>query len=221
MPHGGPWAQDTLRYDYWAQFLANRGYAVLQPNFRGSKGLRQKVSACGGWQLGLAMQDDVTDGVKWAVNEGLADAGRVCIVGASYGGYAAMWGIVKDPDQYRCAISIAGVSSVQREVNSFASYLTANMNRDTWKRMAPDFDAVSPINAVDRIKTPLLLIHGQKDVTVPYGQSSKMNDRMRKAGRTVEFVSLALADHYYTRQDDRVALLKAMESFLAKYNPSD
>jgi dipeptidyl aminopeptidase/acylaminoacyl peptidase len=203
------------------QFLANRGYAVLQPNFRGSTGYGTDFLHAGDGQLGLAMQDDVTDGVKWAIGEGLADAHRVCIVGASYGGYAAMWGIAKDPDQYRCAISIAGVSSVKREVNSFAAALNSNMNRDTWERMAPDFDAVSPINAVDRIKTPLLLIHGKKDVTVPYVQSSKMNDRMHKAAKTVEFLSLPLADHYYTRQDDRVALLKAIEAFLARYNPAD
>ncbi len=221
MPHGGPWAQDTLRYGYWAQFLANRGYVVLQPNFRGSTGYGSKFLHAGDGQLGLAMQDDVTDGVKWAVGQGLADAHRVCIVGASYGGYAAMWGIAKDPDQYRCAISIAGVSGLKREVNDFASSTTENISRDTWQRMAPDFNAVSPINAVDRMKTPLLLIHGKKDITVAFGQSSKMYDRMRKAGKTVEFVSLPLADHYYTRQDDRVALLSAMEAFLTKYNPAD
>jgi dipeptidyl aminopeptidase/acylaminoacyl peptidase len=87
--------------------------------------------------------------------------------------------------------------------------------------MAPNFDAVSPINAVDRMKTPLLLIHGKKDITVAYVHSSKMYDRMRKAGRTVEFVSLPLADHYYTRQEDRVAVLNAMDAFLAKYNPAN
>ena len=87
--------------------------------------------------------------------------------------------------------------------------------------MAPDFDAVSPIKAVERIKTPLLLIHGKQDITVAHAQSAKMYDRMRKAGKTVEFVSLPLADHYYTRQADRIALLSAMENFLAKYNPAD
>jgi len=221
MPHGGPWAQDTLDYDYWVQFLANRGYVVLQPNFRGSTGYGTSFLHAADGQLGLAMQDDVTDGVKWAVSQGLADEHRVCIVGASYGGYAAMWGIAKDPEQYRCAISIAGVSSLKREVNDFASSTHENISRDAWQRMAPHFDAVSPINAVDRMKTPLLLIHGKKDITVSYVHSSKMYDRMRKAGRTVEFVLLPLADHYYTRQEDRVALLNAMDAFLAKYNPAN
>ena len=221
MPHGGPWAQDGLDYDYWVQFLANRGYGVLQPNFRGSTGYGTEFLRKGEGQLGLAMQDDVTDAVSWAVNQGLADASRVCIVGASYGGYAAMWGIIKDPDQYRCAISISGVSSLRREVNDFANDLHERNYRDDWKRMAPDFDAVSPIKAVERIKTPLLLVHGKKDITVAYAQSAKMYDRMRNAGKTVELVSLPLADHYYTRQEDRIALLTAMENFLAKYNPAD
>jgi dipeptidyl aminopeptidase/acylaminoacyl peptidase len=221
MPHGGPWAQDTLVYDYWVQFLANRGYAVLQPNFRGSTGYGTEFLRKGEGQLGLAMQDDISDGVRWAVSQGLADAGRVCILGGSYGGYAAMWGIARDPDLYRCAISIAGVSSLKREVNDFANDLHGNKYRDDWQRMTPDFDAVSPLNAVERIKTPLLLIHGKKDITVAHSQSVKMYDRMRKAGKTVEFVSLPQADHYYTRQDDRVALLTAIETFLAKYNPAD
>lgn len=221
MPHGGPWAQDVLRYDYWAQFLANRGYAVLQPNFRGSTGYGTPFLRKGEGQLGLAMQDDISDGVAWAVGEGIADSARVCIVGASYGGYAAMWGIAKDPDKYRCAISIAGVSSLRREVNDFANSIKANKYTDDWKRMTPDFDAVSPIKVVDRIKTPLLLVHGKKDITVDHYQSAKMYDRMKSAGKTVEFLSLPLADHYYTRQDDRIALLTAMDNFLAKYNPAN
>jgi dipeptidyl aminopeptidase/acylaminoacyl peptidase len=221
MPHGGPWAQDGLEYNYWAQFLANRGYGVLQPNFRGSTGYGTEFLKKGEGQLGLAMQDDITDAVRWAVSEGLADSARVCIAGGSYGGYAAMWGIVKDPDQYRCAISIAGVSSLSREVNDFANDMYGRKYRDDWKRMAPDFDAVSPLKAAERIKTPLLLIHGKKDITVAQAQSVKMYERMRSAGKTVEFISLPLADHYYTRQDDRIALLTAMENFLAKYNPAD
>lgn len=219
MPHGGPWARDRLTYDYWVQFLANIGYAVLQPNFRGSTGYGTEFLRKGEGQLGLAMQDDVTDGMNWAVREGIADPKRVCIVGASYGGYAAMWGIAKDPDIYRCAISIAGVANLRREVNDFGGYLMKNKFRDDWQRMTPDFAAVSPYNYVARIKTPLLLIHGKKDITVSHGQSASMNGRMKDAGKDVEFVSLPLADHYYTREADRVALLNAMEKFLAKHNP--
>jgi len=221
MPHGGPWGHDELSYDYWAQFLAERGYAVLQPNFRGSTGYGSEFERAGQGQMGFAMQDDITDGVRWAVKEGIADPGRVCIVGASYGGYAAMWGIVKDPEQYRCAISIAGVANLRREVNDFGGSVRANLHRGQWQRMTPDFAAVSPINAIDRIKAPLLLIHGKKDITVDHGQSTRMYSAMNKAGKPVEFVSLPLADHYFTREADRLTLLSSIEAFLKKHNPPD
>lgn len=220
MPHGGPWGRDGLDYDYWAQFLASRGYAVLQPNFRGSTGYGTEFLHKGEGQLGLAMQDDVTDGVRWAVAEGIADARRVCIIGGSYGGYAAMWGIAKDPDLYRCAISIAGVSSLRREVNDFGGNLMGGKYKDDWTRMTPDFDAVSPFHAVDRITAPLLLIHGRKDVRVDASQSARMFTRMKNAGKTVDYVPLPLADHYFTREADRAALLAAMEGFLDKHNPA-
>jgi dipeptidyl aminopeptidase/acylaminoacyl peptidase len=221
MPHGGPWGQDTLSYDYWAQFIASRGYAVLQPNFRGSTGYGTEFTNKGKGQMGFAMQDDVTDGVKWAVEQGIADPKRVCIVGASYGGYAAMWGIVKDPDLYRCAISINGVSLLRREVNDFGSGLRGNLYTKQWQEMTPDFNAVSPARFTDKIKAPLLLIHGKKDVTVDHVQSEKMNSAMKKSGKSVEFVSIPLADHYFTREEDRITLLTKMETFLAKHNPAD
>lgn len=221
MPHGGPWAHDELTYDYWVQFLAERGYAVLQPNFRGSTGYGPAFEKAGQGQMGFAMQDDISDGVQWAVKEGIADPKRMCIVGASYGGYAAMWGIAKDPDQYRCAISIAGVANLRREVNDFGGSTRERLYRSQWQKMTPDFAAVSPINAIGRIKTPLLLIHGKKDATVDHIQSVKMNAAMAKAGKSVEFVSIPLADHYFTREADRMTLLTAMENFLGKYNPPD
>lgn len=220
MPHGGPWARDGLNYDYWAQFLASRGYVVMQPNFRGSTGYGTEFLNKGKGQMGFAMQDDITDGVKWAVNQGIADAKRVCIVGASYGGYAAMWGIAKDPDLYRCAISISGVAALRREVNDFGNYLMGNLYKMQWQEMTPDFNAVSPINAIARIKAPLMLIHGKRDVTVDHVQSQKMFNAMTKAGKAVEFVSLPLADHYFTREVDRIKLLSSMEAFLAKHNPA-
>ena len=221
LPHGGPWGQDTLTYDYWAQFIASRGYAVLQPNFRGSTGYGTEFVFKGEGQMGLAMQDDITDGLRWAVAQGIADPARACIVGASYGGYAAMWGIAKDPDLYRCAISIAGVANLRREVNDFGGHLFEGKYRDDWKRMTPDFPAVSPINAIDRIKVPLLLIHGKKDITVDFAQSSSMHGRMKDAGKQVELVTLAQADHHFTRQADRTVLLQSIETFLAKHNPAD
>ncbi len=221
MPHGGPWGHDTLEYDYWAQFVASRGYVVLQPNFRGSTGYGTEFERKGEGQMGLAMQDDISDGLAWAVKSGLADPRRACIVGASYGGYAAMWGVAKDPDLYRCAVSIAGVANLRREVNDFGNYLFGRKYRDDWQRMTPDFAAVSPINAVDRIKAPLLLIHGKKDITVDVVQSTSMAAKMRGAGKPVELVILPEADHSFTRQADRLKLLAAIEAFLLTHNPPD
>ncbi|WP_438728312.1 alpha/beta hydrolase family protein [Parasphingorhabdus sp. DH2-15] len=221
MPHGGPWAADYVRYDYWAQFLANRGYAVLQPNFRGSTGYGKAFLEKGYGQMGLAMQDDLTDGVLHLANKGIIDQSRVCIVGASYGGYAAMWGIIKDPDMYRCAISIAGVSNLRREVNDFGGSLLERTFKSQWGRMSEDFSAVSPARAADRVKSPLLLIHGKRDETVDYKQSVLMEDKMRDAGKDVEMLILDKADHFFERQDDRIALLSAMETFLMKHNPPD
>lgn len=221
LPHGGPWARDTLSFDYWAQYIASLGYAVLQPNFRGSTGYGTTFLRKGEGQMGLAMQDDITDGLRWAVAQGIADPRRACIVGAAYGGYAAMWGIAKDPELYRCAISVAGVASLRREVNDFGNYVMDNKVTDDWKRMTPDFVAVSPINAISAIKAPLLLIHGEKDVIVDVGQSKSMYRHMLAAGKPVEFVDLPLADHYFGREADRKVLLRAMGAFLTKYNPAD
>ncbi len=221
LPHGGPWGQDTLDYDYWAQFIASRGYAVLQPNFRGSTGYGTPFMRKGEGQMGLAMQDDISDGLAWAAKEGIADPKRACIVGASYGGYAAMWGIARDPDLYRCAVSIAGVANLRREVNDFGDTIMGGKYKDDWKRMTPDFAAVSPINSIPRIKAPLLLIHGKKDITVDYAQSESMFNKMRGAGKAVELVPMPLADHHFTREADRILLLSSIETFLARHNPAD
>lgn len=219
-PHGGPWAQDVASWDYMAQYMASRGYLVIQPNFRGSTGYGTAFTRKGEGQMGLAMQDDITDALAWAVAQGMADPKRACIVGASYGGYAAMWGLAKDPGLYRCGVSISGVASLRREVNDFGGYFLEGKYSDDWKAMTPDFPAVSPLNAVDRIQAPLLLIHGKKDVTVASSQSDSMASRMRAAGKTVDYVSLPKADHYFTREEDRKAMLEAIGAWLAKYNPA-
>ena len=112
MPHGGPFLRDEWGYDAWAQFLANRGYVVLQPNFRGSTGYGREFVDKGEGQWGRTMQDDLDDGVKWLVQQGKVDPKRVCIMGASYGGYAAMWAAARNPEIYRCAISFAGISDL-------------------------------------------------------------------------------------------------------------
>lgn len=221
LPHGGPWGHDTMDWDYWAQFIASRGYLVIQPNFRGSTGYGEEFLKKGEGQLGLAMQDDVNDALAWAAKQGLADPKRACVVGASYGGYVAMWGAARDRDMWRCSISIAGVANLRREVNDFGDYLYRKRYREQWQKMTPDFAAVSPINHIDAIKTPVLLIHGKKDLTVDHDQSKIMYAKMKAAGKDVEFVSLPNADHYFTREADRLILLTSIEAFLAKHNPVD
>ncbi|WP_298283742.1 prolyl oligopeptidase family serine peptidase [Novosphingobium sp.] len=221
MPHGGPWAHDTLDWDYWAQFVASRGYLVIQPNFRGSTGYGEAFERRGLGQMGFAMQDDVNDALIWAGKQGMADPKRACVVGASYGGYVAMWGAARDADLWRCSVSIAGVANLRREVNDFGDMLYGKRYREQWQNMTPDFQAVSPINFVDKIKAPMLLIHGKKDLTVDHGQSQSMFNKMKTAGKDVEFVSLPKADHFFTRTADREALLGAIEGFLKKHNPAD
>lgn len=221
MPHGGPWAHDTLDFDYWAQFVASLGYGVIQPNFRGSDGYGEDFLKKGEGQMGLAMQDDLNDALGFAVKEGWADGKRACLMGGSYGGYATMWGLARDPDLWRCGISVAGVSNLRRDVNDMRSYLNSRTYQADWKKMTPDFNAVSPIKAVARIKAPLLLVHGKKDVRVDFQQSSDMASKMEGAGKVVQFLPLPKADHNFSREADRLELLKATEAFLRKYNPPD
>lgn len=220
LPHGGPWVRDSLNYDHWVQFLANRGYAVLQPNYRGSSGYGAAFSDKGDGQWGLAMQDDVTDGVKWAVAQGTADPKRVCIMGGSYGGYAALQGSVRDPDLYRCAVSFAGVSDLAMQTRYYANFLYGAKFRGEMKRAVVDYEAVSPVKHAADIKVPILLVHGKKDLTVPYEQSAKMYKALLASGKTVEFVTQPLGDHHLSRQADRIELLQRVEAFLARYNPA-
>ncbi len=221
MPHGGPWVRDYLGYDYWVQFLANRGYAVLQPNYRGSSGYGTEFRDKGDGQWGLAMQDDVTDGVKWAIAQGVVDPKRVCIVGGSYGGYAALQGAVRDPDLYRCAVSFAGVSDMAAQTRFDDKFLFSKIIKRDRKRAAPDFAAISPVNFAAVIRIPILLVHGKQDLSVPYEQSVRMNAAMVKAKKYVEFVTQPLGDHHLSRQVDRIEFLTRLESFLAKWNPAN
>ncbi|WP_227711101.1 alpha/beta hydrolase family protein [Novosphingobium ovatum] len=220
MPHGGPWAHDSNNYDYWAQYVASLGYLVIQPNFRGSTGYGEAFERKGEGQLGLAMQDDLNDALNWAVAQGMADGKRACLVGASYGGYASLWGVVRDPGVWRCAVAVAPVTSLRRDVNDMADgNYQANQSRIAWERMTPDFGAVSPANGVARITAPVLFIHGRHDTTVMPNQSDMMVGRMRGAGKQVDYVQLPEADHYFARQADRLSLLQATGAFLQKHNP--
>jgi dipeptidyl aminopeptidase/acylaminoacyl peptidase len=166
------------------------------------------------------MQDDLNDAVDWAIQQGLADAGRVCIAGGSYGGYAAMRAAQRDGDKFRCAISYAGVSNLAAMVNYNSRFLNSGTRRDWVKEQAPDFRAVSPIHYPEQFSTPILLMHGKKDLRVPVKQSREMAEKLQKAGKDHRYVEQPLGDHHFSRQEDRLQFLKEMESFLAKHNPA-
>ena len=182
LPHGGPEARDTPRFDWWAQFLATRGYAVLQPQFRGSSGFGNEFRLAGRRQWGGLMQDDITDGVKYLIQQGIADPRRICIVGASYGGYAALAGAAFTPDLYACAVSINGVSNlpemqhwVQARARSGSESDTVGYWRDSiGPHLDPKVIAASPVNAVDRIRVPIMLMVSSEDTVVPQSQSGQM-----------------------------------------------
>ena len=183
MPHGGPFARDSETWNWWAQFLAERGYAVLQPNYRGSSGYGAAFAEKGEGQWGLAMQDDLNDALDWAVKQGIADAKRVCIAGASYGGYAAMRAAQRDGERFRCAVSYAGVSDLTSMMRYDSRFLNHGTRRDWMKEQAPDFRAVSPIYFPEQFSVPILLMHGKKDLRVQVKQSREMAEKLDKAGK--------------------------------------
>lgn len=223
--HGGPASRDTLDFDYQAAFLASRGYAVLQPNFRGSSGYGAAWRNAGRRQWGALMQTDVEDGVVALARSGRIDPARVCIVGGSYGGYAALAGATLTPDRYRCAISIAGISDlgemlrVEREETGARS-----ASSDYWRSIIGDgredremIRAVSPAFLADQVRAPILLIHGADDTVVRIDQSRRMERALRAAGKVVRFVELAGDDHYLSDAESRIQALREMEAFLAEH----
>lgn len=195
MPHGGPWAHDEWGFDNYVQFLASRGYAVLQPQFRGSTGFGLEHHEAGFGEWGKGIQDDITDATVWAIEEGLVDKERICIVGASFGGYAAAMGVVKEPDLYACAVSINGVLDLKKYVGDADFYLFENVNKKVWndyKETGP----YSPYHRADEIKAPLLLIGSERDTVVPVKHHSrKMHKRLRKLKKPVEYLELPDDEH--------------------------
>jgi dipeptidyl aminopeptidase/acylaminoacyl peptidase len=225
LPHGGPYARDRLGFDWWAQFLANRGYAILQPNFRGSSGYGKEFLEKGFGQWGRAMQDDLTDGVQWLAREGMVDAKRVCIAGGSYGGYAALMGAILTPEQYRCAISWAGVTDLDQmlQYDKMQSY---SISFRRWRDRVhgedrQDLDRFSPLKLAGRIGIPVLAMHGTEDDNVPIHQGRAFSKAARKAGKNVEYLEFEGAGHQIEKSADRIRFLTAIEAFLAKNNPAD
>lgn len=226
MPHGGPFVRDEWRYDTWAQFLANRGYVVLQPNFRGSTGYGREFVAKGEGQWGRTMQDDLDDGVKWLVDQGKVDAKRVCIMGASYGGYAAMWAAARNPDIYRCAISFAGISDLAAMIRYDRRAFAATRYHTAWRERVQgdksfDLNTVSPLYAVDRINIPLLIAHGAEDENVPLSQSRKLHEALTKANKPHSYLVYEDEGHGFDKPENAVAFLDQVDQFLRTHNPVD
>ena len=223
--HGGPHSQDTDSFDWWSAFLVSRGYAVLQPNFRGSTGYGQAWEYAGRRQWGGLMQTDVEDGAAALVRTGMADASRICIVGASYGGYAALAGATLTPDRYACAASVAGVSDLVGMLNetvaqggregSGIEWWSASIGNRVEDRER--VRSVSPANLASQVRIPILLMHGTDDIVVPIEQSRLMERRLREAGKDVRFVTLNGDDHWLSDAPTRTQMLRELETFLAQH----
>jgi len=219
-PHGGPGTRDYLTFDLWTEFLASRGYAVLQMNFRGSAGYGNKFYQAGlkGW--GLEMQDDITDGTKWLIEQGIADADRICILGASYGGYASLMGAVKTPNLYRCAVSFAGVSDLRMLLHHSWKFTTKAFVKAQIgdpgkgrKRLI----ATSPVRQVERVEIPILIAHGDRDRVVLIQQSEAMVKALKKKGKDYEYLRLTHGDHNLSLQENRTLFFERLEAFLGKH----
>ncbi len=221
-PHGGPWARDHWGYNREIQFLANRGYAVLQMNFRGSTGFGRKFLEASFKQWGLAMQDDITDGVDWLVKEGIADPKRVAIYGASYGGYATLMGITKTPDLYAAAVDYVGVSNMFSFMKTIPPYwkpfleMMTEMVGDAEKDKA-QLTLTSPALNADKIKTPLFVAQGAKDPRVVKAESDQMVEALKKRGIDVDYMVKDNEGHGFRNQENQFDFYEAMEKFLAKH----
>lgn len=215
-PHGGPWARDYWGFDNYVQMFASEGYAVFQPQFRGSTGFGYEHEVAGYQQWGLGIQDDITDGVHWLIEQGIADPARICIVGASFGGYAAAMGLVKTPELYKCGISINGVLDMKLHYDGLGRYLFSGLNREL---LNPRWDIkqVSPYHLRKQIKTPLLLIAGEKDTVVDPKHSRNMYKQLKRQGNQVEYVELPKGEHWRTIESNEKIALRNMQVFLKRY----
>jgi dipeptidyl aminopeptidase/acylaminoacyl peptidase len=219
--HGGPWGRDRWGYDPWAQWLANRGYAVLQVNFRASTGYGKKFLNAGNRQWGLKMHDDLLDAVKWAVGQGYADPKRIAVMGGSYGGYAALVAATKSPDVFACNVDIVGPSNIKTLIGSIPPY---------WKPIRAMFDVrmgnvddpkdgelireASPLFRADKITKPLLIGQGQNDPRVNVKESEQIVDAIEKNHGKVTYVVYSDEGHGFARPDNRIDFNARAEKFL-------
>jgi dipeptidyl aminopeptidase/acylaminoacyl peptidase len=221
-PHGGPWARDVWGYNPEVQFLANRGYAVLQVNFRGSLGYGRMFWEASFRQWGKTMQDDITDGVKYVIQQGIADPKRVAIYGGSYGGYATLAGLAFTPELYACGVDYVGVSNLFTFLKTIPPYWKPML--DMFYEMVgnPEKDkdllaAASPVLHADRIRAPLLIAQGAQDPRVNVDESDQMVAALQKHGVPVEYIVKDNEGHGFHNEENRFEFYEAMERFLDKY----
>lgn len=217
LPHGGPESRVWRRFDPLVQFLASRGFAVLQMNFRGSLGFGAGFAAAGVGQWGGVIHNDITDGARWMVKQEIADPTRICIVGSSFGGYAAMLGAMRESEWYACAASFAGIS----DLLAFSQHTRRLQDADIWaQRLGEDLRALwqmSPISRMRSSETPLMLMHGLLDAVVPASQSRRLARAARKEGKAVELVIRSDCDHEMTVESCRSAFYEHLEDFLRRH----
>ena len=220
--HGGPVVRDRWAWNAEVQLLASRGYAVLQPQFRGSAGFGQSFELAGYGQWGRAMQDDVTAGAEWLVAQGIADPRRMCIYGGSYGGYATLWALVKTPKLFRCGASLAGVSDLNLMLTDDSDANDSELGRLFRRRYVgakedgKRLDEVSPLKGAARIEVPVLLAHGNFDKRVPIVHSEKMLEALRANGKSAEWIYLRGEQHGIAYDANRELYYKTLFDFLAR-----
>ncbi len=225
--HGGPWARDHYGWSREVQFMASRGYAVLQPNYRGSQGFGVKHLTSSFKKLGQTMQDDVTDGVRKLIADGLVDGKRVCIGGGSYGGYATMMGLVREPDLFKCGINVVGVTDLKWWIDlGYTDFNSVDAigAEQSLKVMVGDpsvdqamMEANSPRLQADKIKAPVLFIHGGQDQRVPIVHAESMRDALRRLDKPYEWLVFPEEGHGWVKESNWVTYLNAVEKFLAKH----
>ncbi len=224
MPHGGPWARSGWGFNSYAQFLANRGYAVLDPNFRASTGYGKSFVNAGNKEWGRKMQDDITWGVKYLVEQGIVDPGKVGIMGGSYGGYATLAGLAFTPDVFACGVSIVGPSNLITLLNSIPPYWESirkvfylRMGDPSTPEGEADLKAMSPLFSADKIKSPLLVVQGANDPRVKQHESDQIVVALRDRGFDVEYIVAPDEGHGFARPVNNMAMLAAAEKFLSKH----
>ncbi len=225
LPHGGPHSHDWEQFDWWAQAFASRGYAVFPPNFRGSTNRDRDFRRAGYGEWGRKMQTDISDGLDALVEAGIVDPERVCIMGASYGGYAALAGVTIQQGIYRCAVAVAPVVDIARiyredyRASGRGSVTKAVLLRQLGEQST--WDEVSPHRHAEKADAPVMLIHGKDDTVVPYIHSVKMADGLEDHDKPHEFVTLDGEDHWLSLPETRMEMLEASMRFIQEHNPAD